>query len=90
MHYKDDSLVDAELVKECIQVATMLYESVRVRAAVGQLVRVAHAYEVRRDTAAQSFQVRNNIAPEVGRGRVAVQKDDGIAVSYLCIRHLLS
>ncbi len=90
MHHKGDALLDAEQVKECIQVAAVLDEGVGVRAAVGQLLRIAHADEIRRDTAAQSFQVRNDIAPEVGRGGIAMQEDNRIAASYLDVRHLLS
>lgn len=68
MHDKCDALADFEQVKQGIQKAAMLDEGVGGGAAVGQLGRITHANEIRGNTAPESFQVRNDIAPEVGRG----------------------
>src|SRR5262249_11042423 len=48
----------------------------------------AHADEVGRETAAVPGGERDDVAPEKGRGRVAVQEDDGIASADIDIAHL--
>ena len=49
-------------------------EAVGVGAGVAELVRIAHADQVGRDNAANRRDCRHHIAPQIGRGRVAVQE----------------
>ena len=66
----------------------MLDEAIGARAAVRQLVGVAHADQVGGNAAAERLQVRQDVPPEEGRGGIAVQQHDGIALSHLHIGHL--
>src|SRR5215469_1868109 len=75
-------------LKQAIEVVAVLDEAIAIRAAVGQLVGIAHTDQVRRDATAQRLQVRQHVAPEVGRGGIAVQQHDGVALSHLHVRHL--
>ena len=55
-----------------------------------QLVEIAHADEVGRQTAAEFLQVRDHVAPEIrGRG-IAVQNTMGIAPAGLHIGHVVT
>src|SRR5215472_18678247 len=90
MHYKGDSLLDVELIKECIQVAAVFNEGVGAGAAVGQFLRIAHADEIGCNAATKLLYIRNNVAPEVGGGGIAMQKDYRVAASYFYICHALS
>src|SRR4028118_2070630 len=54
----------------------MVHEAV---GAVGGCTCVAHPAPVRRQAATQPFDVRDDVAPEVGRGGVAVKEDDRLA-----------
>src|SRR5207248_2329260 len=90
MHHKGDPFTYIKRFKQCIQVAAMLDEGVGIGAAVGKLIRIAHADEIRRDAAAKLLHIGNNVAPEVGGGGIAMQQDNRIATSYLYVRHLLS
>ena len=66
----------------------MLYEAVTARAAVFQLVGIAHADQVGRNAAAQRSEVGDNPAPKIRGGRVPVQKDDWVALAALDVGHL--
>src|SRR5579862_3749928 len=68
----------------------MLDVGVGIGAATWQLRRITHANEVRSDTASKAFQRGDDVAPEVGRGRVAMQEDNGVASAHLYIGHLES
>src|SRR4028118_96633 len=54
----------------------MVHEAV---GAVGGCTCVAHPAPVRRQAATQPFDVRDDVAPAVGRGGVAVKEDDRLA-----------
>ena len=66
MGYKGDPFRGLELIEKCIQVTSVLDKGVGVRAALGQLFRIAHADEIGRETAAEIAYVGKNVAPEVG------------------------
>src|SRR5260370_42695030 len=74
MEHKRYRLVHVELFEHCIQVAEVLDEGIRAGAAIRQLLRVAHADEIGRNTAPKFLQMRNHIAPEIGRRGIAVKK----------------
>ena len=50
---------------------------------VGRLGRVAHADEIRRHTSPARGHVRDDVAPDVRRGPVPVEEEDGRAVDAL-------
>lgn len=67
-----------ERLTTLVELATPLPERTGTRieeahSAVGQLRRVTHRDEVRRDAAPMLLQIRNHVAPQVRRGGVAVQ-----------------
>src|SRR5690348_12698622 len=77
-------------LKQSIQVAAVLEEPIGTRTAVVQLVRIAHADQIGGKAASQPLQMRNDIAPDIGRGGIAMQKDNGITLSNFDIGHLMS
>ena len=56
--------------------------------AAGDLVRVAHPDQVGGDAPAEVLHVRDDVAPEVGRRRVAVQEEDRVALADVDVGHL--
>ena len=62
----------------------------RPRPGVVELLGVAHADEVGGDAAPERRHVGHDVAPEVRRGRVAVQEDDGVAPARLDVGHALA
>src|SRR5260370_10482587 len=83
MAHQGDALLHTEPVKECIQKASMLDEGVGSGTAGGQLLGVAHADEVGRDTTAQLQHMGDDVAPEVRRGGITMQKDDRVALAFV-------
>jgi len=53
----------------------MRCKAVGVRARVFELAGIAHADQIRRHAAAEPGNLRHHIAPEIGGGRVAVEKE---------------
>lgn len=47
-----------------------------------------HADEVGRKAASVATQIRNDVAPEIGRSRVAVEKYNRLATSYIDVAYL--
>ena len=82
------ALAHIQSLEQGVEVTAVLDEAIRAGATVGQLVGVAHADQVGGDAAAEWLQVRQDVAPEVGRGGIAVQQHDGVALSHLHVRHL--
>src|SRR6266852_791320 len=68
----------------------MLQKAIPIRIGPFQLFRVSHANEVRCDAAGLRRHMRHNIAPDIGRRRIAVQEDDRRPVAELRIGHPLS
>jgi hypothetical protein len=62
-------------------------EAVGVGTWIWQFGGIAHADQIRRDQAAASFQFGNDIAPQIGRGGVAVQKQHRRSLAALVIGH---
>jgi hypothetical protein len=71
------------------QVVTLFGVMVTVRTGWAQLVRTAHPDHVAGDKAAQPFQVWHHVAPQIRRRRVAVRKDNGIALALVDVGHPL-
>jgi hypothetical protein len=76
-----DALEGSDLLEEGIQVAAVVDEAV---ALVWSRIGVAHPDQVGRDAAAERLQVRDDVAPQVGLGRVAVQ-DASAVRSWLVV-----
>src|SRR6185437_8035447 len=76
VNYQRDPALESESLKPSVDITRMIYKPV---APVGCLARLTHPDEVGREAAAESAQVRNHVAPEIRRSRVAVQKNDRIA-----------
>jgi hypothetical protein len=82
-----DALGDAQRLQQGVEVAAVLDDGVGARAARRQLVRVAHPDQVGGDQAAESLEVREDVAPQVRGGGVAVQEDDGVALADVDVGH---
>ena len=80
-------LRDAERLEERVQVPAVLDERVAVGAAVLELVRVAHADQVRRDAAPLALEVRDDVPPQIRRRRVPVQQHDRVAGADFDVGH---
>jgi hypothetical protein len=59
----------------------VLGEGVGLWATTGELVRAAHADEVRCDPAPEPLEAGDHVAPEVRRGGVGVEEHDRVAFS---------
>jgi len=68
-----------------IEVADMVEEAVVLR---GELGGLAHAHEIGRQAPAAPGGEGQDVPPEIGRCRIAVQKDDRIALPDLDEAHL--
>ena len=63
----------------------MIHEPVGAR---GRFAGLAHAHEIGREAPTVLGKVWNDVAPEIGRGRIPVQEDDGIASTDIDVAHL--
>src|SRR5438034_23157 len=72
MHHKGDPFTYAKRFEQRIQVAAILDEGIGAGAAIGQLLRIAHADEIRCNAAAKRLDMMNNIALDVGEGEIAM------------------
>jgi len=88
MHHQHDRFGAAgHRIDEGVEIAAMGRESIGIRTGIGQFGGIAHADQIRRDQPAVSFQLGNDVAPQIGRGRVAVQKQDRPARAAFVIGH---
>src|SRR5260221_9717005 len=87
---QDDVVRHVELFEQPVDETTMLQEAITIRIGAFQLFRVSHANEVRRDAAGLRRYMRHDIAPDIGRSRIAVQEDDRRPAAELRIGHLLA
>jgi hypothetical protein len=62
-------------------------ETVGVGTGIWQFGGIAHADQVRRDQPAAPLQFGNDVAPQIGRGRIAVQKQHRRTLAALVIGH---
>ena len=85
MDYEDDILLDIERFEPGIQKPLMVDEAV---IPFWRRSRIAHADIVRRQTAPERHEMRNDVPPKIGRRWVAVQKHDRIARADVDIGHL--
>ena len=83
-------LFDPERFEQGIEITGVLGEGVAVRSRVVQLVGVAHADQVRRQAMPEAGHRRHDVAPQVGRGGIAVQEHDRIALTHFGVGHLLA
>ena len=87
VHDERDVRADIERLEAARRGSAVLDEAV-ASGRRRELVGVAHADQVGRDAAALVCEVRHHVAPEVRRGRVAVQEDDRRPRSHLDVGHL--
>jgi hypothetical protein len=83
-------VAEIQCIPEREQVVALFGVVVAVWTRWVQFVRLAHTDHVGGDETAQSFQVWHHVAPQVGRGGVAVRKDDGLAVALVDVGHPVS
>ena len=74
----------------CEKIVSMLRIPVAVHAGVVQLVGVPHADQIDGNTPAMSRKRRDDVAPEVGRRRVAVLQHDRGTTAHFDISHLFA
>ncbi|KAI0557372.1 Haloalkane dehalogenase [Gracilaria domingensis] len=90
MNDQSDVGLDLERLQQLVQKVGVFHIRVAVGSAEIELVRVAHADEIRRDQATTSFEMRHDVSPQIRGGGVSVQEHDRIAVSNLDVRHPLA
>ncbi len=71
-----DVLAQIEGLEQAVEILPMMDEAVGAGADFVELVGVALADQIRGDAAAPTGQVGDDVAPQVGRGRVAVEEHD--------------
>src|SRR5262249_12519755 len=69
----------------CIEIACVVEETVGLGR---RLSRLPHAHQIRRKASPTFLGVGNDVAPQIGRGWISVQKDDGVAVPFVYIGDL--
>jgi hypothetical protein len=82
-----DSVLDAELFQQPVQIPPVFDEGVRRRSTVGKLGRITHANEVGSDASPELLHVRNDVAPQITRSRIAVQQHDRITLADVHVGH---
>src|SRR5579872_3528083 len=85
VNHQRDAPVECERIEPCIEMLRVIDEAILARRGFS---RVAHADKIRRETSRAIAEMRNDVAPQIRRGRIAVQEDDRIAGAYVDIRHL--
>src|SRR5208337_2617638 len=78
VHDERDVALEIEALEERVEMPGMILEAIR---ASRRRTRRAHPDEIRRDASRMRREVRNDVAPEVRRGRIAVQENDRIAAA---------
>jgi hypothetical protein len=73
-----------QITEPFIEVLSMVQEII---AAVGQFFTAAHAHEIGRKAAALFRHMGNDVSPEIRRGRVTMEEDDGIPCAFVDIGH---
>ena len=76
-----------QLVEQGAEVMAVVDEPVAARSGPGQLVRRPHAHQIGRQAPATVRDPAQDVPPQVGRRRVAVQEHDRIAVPDLATGH---
>jgi len=85
VHDQDDVLLEPHRREQGIEVAAVIDEAV---GAVGRVAGIAHADEIGGETASERQEIRNDVAPEIGRRRVAMEEDDRISLADIDIHHV--
>ena len=88
--HQHDAVAERELVPQREQIVALLGVGVAAGPGVLELVGIPHADQVAGDQAAEAGAMRHHIAPEIGRGRVAVLEHDRVAAAVLDIGHALA
>src|SRR5258708_1294438 len=84
-----DLLPYIKRLQQLIQVGAVLEVPIGGGATVVQLVGITHSNQVRCNTAPQTLKMRNDVAPDIGGGRIAMQEDNRIPFAYFDIGHLI-
>src|SRR5215217_7840265 len=86
--HKDDLFMYSQRFEQRVEVTAMLDKGIGTGSALRQLLRIAHTDQIRGDDATKALHIRQNVAPDVGIGRIAVEKDNRITLSLCYIGHL--
>ena len=90
MHHQHQRRISAREAQKLVQVVAMLDKSVAIRAGRDKLFGIAHADQVRRNAGRDVEYVGNDVTPQVGRGRITVQKDNRTTAAAAVIGHALT
>ena len=74
-------------IDESPEISAVSGEAIGIGTGRSQLGGIAHADQIRHDQPAQTFQLGDNVAPEIGRGRIAVQEQHGTSLAAFVIGH---
>ena len=80
----EGDVLQVQRLDEALEVLRMVEESVGDVRLVGS----AHADEVGRDGTSHRGDVGDDVAPQIGRGRIAMQKQNGIPLALVDVVHL--
>ncbi len=87
VHDQHHILCHPQVIQQGIEIGAVFNETIGLRATLRQFVRVAHTDQIRCDTPPQPLEMRHDIAPEIGRRRVAMQKENGVATALIDVSH---
>ena len=84
---QDCILFNFEFLQKFFKKSRMFREAIRVGARLWKRIGLSHPDQIRNQTAAQSFQMRDHVSPKVGRGGIPMQKDDRGSLTFFLIGH---
>src|SRR3546814_1370897 len=79
--------LEIERLPQRVEIVTMLGIGITLGPRRIELVRIAHADQVTGDQPSQPGAMRHDIAPQIGRRRIAVLEEDRIAGPFIDIGH---
>jgi hypothetical protein len=88
VHHEDNAVRAPDYrIDEGSEISAVGRETIGVGIGIWQFGGIAHADQVRRDQPAAPLKFGNDVAPQIGRGRIAVQKQHRRALAALVIGH---
>src|SRR3546814_7857332 len=87
MHDQNTPVPASERLPHRVEIVTMLGIGITLGPRRIELVRIAHADQVTGDQPSQPGAMRHDIAPQIGRRRIAVLEEDRIAGPFIDIGH---
>ena len=89
MENQNNASSQAKRIAPGLQIAGMILKAVRIHR---RFAGSAHPHKIRRQATAQSLDMWNDVAPQIGGRRIAMKEHDRIAfsdihIAHVCVQH---